>query len=195
MLLLCIFRLYVILALKLLLKNGDFLIRLNAFIELYWECILECNAVVFLLQMLTGMDTEDFLSSLLEEEEDMGTVCPSRSPSGSDSGISDDSRSTGVGNNNIPGCPSPQSSDTDVVPSPSYSEPSPVHSDPALGLEEVQTESLEALTVKADHSYSLLQSGGRDMDILESVRAEKPDTDVFIDLGMFSSWILWVLWT
>uniref|UniRef100_A0A671UXB1 cAMP responsive element binding protein 3-like 3 like n=1 Tax=Sparus aurata TaxID=8175 RepID=A0A671UXB1_SPAAU len=71
-------------------------------------------------EMLTGMDTEDFLSSLLEEEEDMGTICPSRSPSGSDSGISDDSRSTG---------------------------PSPV-----------------------------------DMDILESVRAEKPDTDVFIDL-------------
>ncbi|XP_036954851.1 cAMP responsive element binding protein 3-like 3 like [Acanthopagrus latus] len=133
-------------------------------------------------EMLTGMDTEDFLSSLLEEEEDMGTICPSRSPSGSDSGISDDSRSTGVGNNNIPGCPSPQSSDTDVVPSPSYSQPSPVHSDPALGLEEVQTESLEALTVQADHSYSLLQSGGRDMDILQSVRAEKPDTDVFIDL-------------
>lgn len=163
----------------------NFQVRHNSFNTI--ECILECNAVVFLLQMLTGMDTEDFLSSLLEEEEDMGTICPSRSPSGSDSGISDDSRSTGVGNNNIPGCPSPQSSDTDVVPSPSYSQPSPVHSDPALGLEEVQTESLEALTVQADHSYSLLQSGGRDMDILQSVRAEKPDTDVFIDLGMCSS--------
>ncbi|XP_073322810.1 cAMP responsive element binding protein 3-like 3 like [Pagrus major] len=131
--------------------------------------------------MLKGMDTEDFLSSLLEEEDDVGTICPSHSPSGSDSGISDDS-STGVGNNNILGCPSPQGSDTDVVPSPSYSQPSPVHSDPSLGLEEVQTESLEALTVQADHSYSLLQSGDRDMDILQSVRAEKPDTDVFIDL-------------
>ncbi|XP_071339479.1 cAMP responsive element binding protein 3-like 3 like [Trachinotus anak] len=131
--------------------------------------------------MLTGMDTEDFLSSLLEEEDNMGTICPSHSPLGSDSGISDDS-STGAGNNNLLGCPSPHGSDSDVVPSPSYSEPSPVHSDPALAPGELHIESLEALTVQADHSYSLLQSGGGDMDILQSVRAEKPDTDVFIDL-------------
>lgn len=131
--------------------------------------------------MLTGMDTEDFLSSLLEGEDDIGDVCPSRSPSGSDSGISDDS-SSGVGNHNPLGYLSPQGSD--IVPSPSYSQPSPVHSDPALVPEEVQTESQEALRVQADHSYSLLQSRGRDMDILQSVRAEKPDTDVFIDLGM-----------
>ncbi|XP_049906872.1 cAMP responsive element binding protein 3-like 3 like [Epinephelus moara] len=131
--------------------------------------------------MLTGMDTEDFLSSLLEGEDNMGAICPSHSPLGSDSGISDDS-STGVGNNNPLGCPSPQGSDSDVVPSPSYSQPSPVHSDPALAFGEPQTESLEVLTVQADHSYSLLQSGGRDMDVLQSVRAEKPDTDVFIDL-------------
>ncbi|KAG7490931.1 hypothetical protein JOB18_045178 [Solea senegalensis] len=131
--------------------------------------------------MLTGMDTEDFLSSLLEEEDTLGTICPSHSPLGSDSGISDDS-STGVGNNNALGCPSPHSSDSDVVPSPSYSQPSPVHSDPALAPGELHTESVEALTVKADHSYSLLQSGGTDMDILQSVRAERPDTDVFIDL-------------
>lgn len=136
--------------------------------------------------MLTGMDTEDFLSSLLEGEDHVGAICPSRSPSGSDSGISDDS-STGVGNNNLLGCPSPQGSDTDIVPSPSYSQPSPVYSDPALVPEEVQKESQEALMVQADHSYSLLQSRGRDMDVLQSVRAEKPDTDVFIDLGMCST--------
>ncbi|XP_059193878.1 cAMP responsive element binding protein 3-like 3 like [Centropristis striata] len=130
--------------------------------------------------MLTGMDTEDFLSSLLEGE-DVATFRPSPSPLGSDSGISDDC-STGVGNNNLLGCPSPHGSDSDVVPSPSYSQPSPVHSDPALAPGELQTESLEVLTVQADHSYSMLQSGDGDMDVLQSVRAEKPDTDVFIDL-------------
>lgn len=131
--------------------------------------------------MLTGMDTEDFLSSLLEGEDNAGTICPSHSPLGSDSGISDDS-SSGVGNNNHMGCPSPQGSDSDVVPSPSYSQPSPEHSDHALAPGELQTESQEALTVQADHSYSLPQGGCRDMDVLQSVRAEKPDTDVFIDL-------------
>lgn len=113
----------------------------------------------------------------------MGLIGPSHSPLGSDSGISDDS-STGNGNNNLLGCQSPHSSDSDIVPSPSYSQPSPVQSDPALASGELHTESLEALTVQTDHSYSLLQSGGRDMDILQSVRAEKLDTDVFIDLGM-----------
>eukprot|EP00064_Thunnus_orientalis_P005589 superscaffoldBa00000553_g5603 len=133
--------------------------------------------------MLTGMDTEDFLSSLLEGDDNMETICPSHSPLGSDSGISDDSSTGGgVGNNNLLGCPSPQGSDSDIVPSPSYSQPSPEHFDPALVSGELQTESLEALTVQADHSYSLLQSGCRDMDFLQSVRAEKPDTDVFIDL-------------
>ncbi|KAM9394325.1 cAMP responsive element binding protein 3-like 3 like [Pholidichthys leucotaenia] len=128
--------------------------------------------------MLTGVDTEDFLSSLLDGEDNMDAFCPSHSPLGSDSGISDDS-SSGAQNNNLVSCPSPNSSDSDVVPSPSYS----VHSDPALTSEELHTESFEALTVQADHSYSLLQSGGGDMDdVLQSVRAEKPDTDVFIDL-------------
>ncbi|XP_029296359.1 cAMP responsive element binding protein 3-like 3 like [Cottoperca gobio] len=136
--------------------------------------------------ILTGMDTEDFLSSLLEGEDNMGTTCPSHSPSGSDSGISDDS-STVVGNNNLLGSSSPQGSDSDIVPSPSYSQPSPVHSDPALTPGELQTESLEVLSVQADHSYSLLQSGGMDMDALQSVRAEQPDTDVFIDLDDFVS--------
>ncbi|XP_017267580.1 cAMP responsive element binding protein 3-like 3 like [Kryptolebias marmoratus] len=130
--------------------------------------------------MLTGMDTEDFLSSLLDVEDNMEAFCPSHSPSGSDSGISDDS-STGAGNNNVLGGLSPHGSESDV-PSPSYSHPSPEHSDPAPTSAEPQAESLEALTVHADHSYSLLQSGARDMDVLESVRAEKPDMDVFIDL-------------
>uniref|UniRef100_A0A672JH71 Cyclic AMP-responsive element-binding protein 3-like protein 3 n=1 Tax=Salarias fasciatus TaxID=181472 RepID=A0A672JH71_SALFA len=112
----------------------------------------------------------------------VNAICPSHSPLGSDSGISDDS-STGAGHNNLAGCPSPQGSESDVVPSPSFSQPSPVHSDPALTSGELQIESLEALTVQADHSYSLLQ-GGRDgdLDVLQSVRAEKPDMDVFIDL-------------
>ncbi|KAM9858108.1 cAMP responsive element binding protein 3-like 3 like [Aulostomus maculatus] len=133
--------------------------------------------------MLTGMDTEDFLSSLLEDEDSTLAICPSHSPLGSDSGISDDS-STGGGvvNSNPLGCPSPQGSDSDVMPSPSYSQSSPLYPDPAPVAGELQTESLEALTVQADHSYSLLQSGYRDMEILQSVRAEKPDTDVFIDL-------------
>ncbi|KAM7017547.1 cAMP responsive element binding protein 3-like 3 like [Tautogolabrus adspersus] len=141
--------------------------------------------------MLTGMDTEDFLSSLLEGEDNMGDFCPSHSPLGSDSGISDDS-STGVGNNNRLGCPSPQGSDSDVVPSPSYSQPSPVPSDPALTPGEQQTASPEALTVRGDHSYSMLQSGDRDMDMdmLQSVRAEKLDTDVFIDLDDYVSEVM-----
>lgn len=149
---------------------------------------------LFASQMLPGMDTEDFLSSLLDGEDNVEAICPSHSPLGSDSGISDDS-STGTGNNNLPGCPSPHGSDSDIVPSPSYSQPSPVHSDPPLSSGELQAESFEALTVHADHSYSLLQSGSRDMemdmdmdmDMLQSVRAEKPDTDVFIDLGMCCS--------
>lgn len=132
--------------------------------------------------MLTGVDTEDFLSSLLEGDSNMETFCPSRSPLGSDSGISDDS-STGVGHNNLLGCRSPQGSDTDVVTSPSYSQPSPLCPDPALVPEDMQTEKPEALSVQTDHCYALLQSADGDMDVLQSVRAEKPDTYVFIDLG------------
>lgn len=138
--------------------------------------------------MLNGVDTEDFLSSLLEGDGNMET-CPSRSPLGSDSGISDDS-STGVGHNNLLGCLSPQGSDTDVVTSPSHSQPSPVHSDSAPVPEEMQTESQEALTVQTDHSYALLQSSEGYMDALQSVRAEKPDRDVFIDLGRCDKWSL-----
>uniref|UniRef100_H3C2L2 cAMP responsive element binding protein 3-like 3 like n=1 Tax=Tetraodon nigroviridis TaxID=99883 RepID=H3C2L2_TETNG len=107
--------------------------------------------------------------------------CPSRSPVGSDSGISDDS-STGAGPHNLRGCLSPQGSDTDAVTSPGYSRGSPVPSDPALVPEDMQTEKQEALSVQADHSYALLQVAAADMDALQSVRAEKPDTYVFIDL-------------
>lgn len=137
--------------------------------------------------MLTGVDTEDFLSSLLEADD--GVACPSRSPLGSDSGISDDS-STGVGNGKPLCCLSPDGSDTDNVPSPSYSPSSSMHSDPALPLEEVQTESQEALAVQADHCYSLVRTRDRDVDDLQSVRAEQPDTDVFIDLGKFGAVLL-----
>lgn len=132
--------------------------------------------------MLTGVDTVDFLSSLLEADDVV--ACPSRSPSGSDSGISDDS-STGPGNGKPLGCLSPEGSDTDNVPSPSYSPSSSTHSDPALLLEEVQMENQEALAVQADHCYSLIRTGDLDVDDLQSVRAEQPDTDVFIDLGKF----------
>lgn len=137
--------------------------------------------------MLTGLDTDDFLSRLLEGEDNMAALCPSHSPQGSDSGISDDS-STGCGNgtNNFPGCPSPLGSDTDPTPSPYYSQPSPVYSDPAPGPAECQSGSPEALAVQTDHSYSVLQSGCTDLDALQSVRAEKPDMDVFIDLGTCS---------
>ncbi|XP_068594603.1 cAMP responsive element binding protein 3-like 3 like [Brachionichthys hirsutus] len=131
--------------------------------------------------MLTGFDTEDFLSRLLEGEDNTGGGSPSRSPVGSDSGISD------VGNNNLLGCRTPQGSDSDIVPSPSCSEPSPACSDLVLASEEVQTESQEALAVQADHSYSLMQCRVSDMNVLQSVRAERPDTDVFIDLDDLES--------
>ncbi|CAL8345058.1 unnamed protein product [Lota lota] len=139
-------------------------------------------------EMLTGMDTEDFLSSLLEGDHNMSTALgPSHSPQGSDSGISDDSSTVGGGSglgnrNNLLTCPSPQDSDGDPVPSPSYSQPSSVYSDTTLPPPENQAENPEALTVHTDHCYSLAQGSEGDLDALQSVRAEKPDVDVFIDL-------------
>ncbi|KAL2079552.1 hypothetical protein ACEWY4_025296 [Coilia grayii] len=127
--------------------------------------------------VLNGMDTEDFLSSLLGEEVMADESCLSHSPRGSDSGISDDS---GGG---VALCPSPQSSDTDPANSPvrvDYSpeglpENSPVCAEYSP---EDLPESPEVLAVQSDHSYSLLQSDG---NMLESVRSERPDSDVFID--------------
>ncbi|KAG7271237.1 hypothetical protein CRUP_038684 [Coryphaenoides rupestris] len=142
-------------------------------------------------EMLSGMDTEDFLSSLLEGDDTVPTtaVHPSHSPQGSDSGISDYSSSGGgsggggIGSgNNLLTCPSPQDSDGDPVPSPGYSQPSPVYSDATLPTPEHQAENHEALVVQTDHCYSLAQGSERDLDVLQSVRAEKPDMDVFIDL-------------
>ncbi|KAJ8380811.1 hypothetical protein SKAU_G00015890 [Synaphobranchus kaupii] len=111
--------------------------------------------------MFSGVDTEDFLSSLLGEGD--GAPCLLHSPLGSDSGISDDS-----GNNNA--CHSPGASDSDPVPSPSL-------------LTEIQLEAAEA--VQTDHCYSLQQQDVS--DALQSVRSEKPDTDVFIDLEDWDS--------
>ncbi|CAM4715808.1 unnamed protein product [Leuciscus chuanchicus] len=113
--------------------------------------------------MLDGIDTEDFLSSLLGEEEDgLSVNCLSQSPHGSDSGISEDT--------------TPQSphdgSETDTVPSPGL--------EPLLYPECVM-ESYEAQVVQTDHCYTLPQ----DTDALLSVRSENPESDVFIDVDEF----------
>lgn len=111
--------------------------------------------------MLNGMDTEDFLSTLLGEEDD-GLNCLSHSPQGSDSGISEDTTP--------PHCQSPHDgSETDTAPSPGF--------DP-LPYPEFVTESYEAQVVQTDHCYTLLQ----DTETLLSVRSENPESDVFIDV-------------
>ncbi|XP_056319397.1 cAMP responsive element binding protein 3-like 3 like [Danio aesculapii] len=113
--------------------------------------------------MLSGMDTEDFLSSLLGEEDDGLMVnCMSQSPHGSDSGISEDTTP--------PHCQSPHDgSETDTVPSPDQ--------EPLL-YSECVTESYEAQVVQTDHCYTLPQ----DTNTLLSVRSENPESDVFIDV-------------
>ncbi|XP_018614422.1 cAMP responsive element binding protein 3-like 3 like isoform X2 [Scleropages formosus] len=130
----------------------------NSFIE-EWLCGQD---------ILNSMDTEDFLNSLLGESEPLPNQ--SLSPLGSDSGISDISN---------PLCSSPGTSDADPAPSPSPT---------SLGF--VLSQDLEPDTVKmaeitevihVDHCYSLGQGQLFD-DMLESVRSEQPDTDVFIDL-------------
>ncbi len=125
--------------------------------------------MLLLLQMLNGMDTEDFLSSLLGEEEDGLTFsCLSQSPQGSDSGISEDTTP--------PLCQSPHdSSETDTVPSPGI--------EPLL-YSEWMTESYEAQVVQTDHCYTLPQG----TDALLSVRSENPESDVFIDVGKVLLW-------
>lgn len=112
--------------------------------------------------MLNGMDTEDFLSTLLGEEDD-GLNCLSHSPIGSDSGISEDTTP--------PHCQSPNDgSETDTAPSPGF--------DP-LSYPEFVTESYEAQVVQTDHCYTL----PHDTETLLSVRSENPDSDVLIDVG------------
>lgn len=98
--------------------------------------------------MLSAVDTEDFLSQLLGEEDDGFTAQRvSLSPLGSDSGISDD----------------PSSSP--------HSEPECVMEGVVEGVVEGVMECYEAQVVETDHCYAL-----------HSVRTDKPDTDVFIDL-------------
>ncbi|KAK2898725.1 hypothetical protein Q8A67_010143 [Cirrhinus molitorella] len=113
--------------------------------------------------ILCGMDTEDFLSSLLGEEDDgLAINCLSQSPHGSDSGISEDTTP--------PHCQSPHDgSETDTVSSPGV-EP--------LFYSEFVTESYEAQVVQTDHCYTLPQG----TDALLSVRSENPESDVFIDV-------------
>ncbi|XP_029619393.1 cyclic AMP-responsive element-binding protein 3 isoform X2 [Salmo trutta] len=135
--------------------------------------------------MLTGMDTEDFLSSLLKGENNMATSCLSHSPLGSDSGISDDSSTGGIVGQNFLAFTSSQGSDGDPAPSPGYSQSSPNYSNKPLMALELQAENPQALSVQTDHSYYLLQE--EDMDALQSVRAEKLDMDIFIDLDDLDS--------
>ncbi|KAK9970660.1 hypothetical protein ABG768_026586 [Culter alburnus] len=116
--------------------------------------------------MLDGMDTEDFLSSLLGEGEDgLSVNYLSQSPHGSDSGISEDTTP--------PHCQSPHDgSETDTVPSPGL--------EPLL-YSECVTESYEAQVVQTDHCYTLPQ----DTNALLSVRSENPESDVLIDVDDF----------
>ncbi|XP_063043651.1 cAMP responsive element binding protein 3-like 3 like [Engraulis encrasicolus] len=152
--------------------------------------------------VLQDMDTEDFLDRLLDEgvmAED--EPCLSHSPHGSDSGVSVDSGGVALAT-----CPlSPHSStssssgDTDPANSPNYSpdevllhdnspasgsveeyyspETSPELQEEEFCSPEGVPESPEVLAVQSDHCYSL-QS---EVHMLESVRSERPDSDVFID--------------
>ncbi|XP_077418393.1 cAMP responsive element binding protein 3-like 3 like [Vanacampus margaritifer] len=143
----------------------------------------EDQLFAYVSTLIDSWHSEQDVLSLLQEEDNRETLCPSHSPLGSDSGISDYSSSGGhVGNGTPVGCPSPEGGDIDVLHSPSYSNPRPVCSEPAVVAEELQTENLETLSVQTDHSYSLLRGRCEDVDALQSVWAEKPDTDVFIDL-------------
>ncbi|XP_023834613.1 cyclic AMP-responsive element-binding protein 3 isoform X3 [Salvelinus sp. IW2-2015] len=104
---------------------------------------------------------------------------------GSDSGISEDSSTGGIVGQNFLAFTSSQGSDGDPAPSPGYSQSSPDYANNRLIALELQAENPQALTVQTDHSYYLLQE--EDMDALQSVRAEKLDMDVFIDLDDLDS--------
>ncbi|XP_051924474.1 cAMP responsive element binding protein 3-like 3 like isoform X1 [Hippocampus zosterae] len=132
--------------------------------------------------LIDSWHSEQDVLSLFQEEDNIETHCPSYSPTGSDSGISDSSSTGRIDNGTPAGCASPGGGDLDVLCSRTYSNSSPVCSEPALVAEELQAENPEALQVHADHSYSLLRGRCEDTDALQSVWAEKPDMDVFIDL-------------
>lgn len=109
--------------------------------------------------MLTKNDMEDFLSSILGPFEDDLGVTQQHSPPGSDSGISED---------NLPFC-SPNTWETSPSSSPIICSvlDSPRNSD----------------IVQFDHTYSLLQDSQEvEESVLESVRSETSEGDVFIDL-------------
>lgn len=109
--------------------------------------------------MLTKNDMEDFLSSILGPFEDDLGVTQQHSPPGSDSGISED---------NLPFC-SPNTWETSPSSSPIICSvlDSPRNSD----------------IVQFDHTYSLLQDSQEvEESVLQSVRSETSEGDVFIDL-------------
>lgn len=109
--------------------------------------------------MLTKNDMEDFLSSILGPFEDDLGVTQQHSPPGSDSGISED---------NLPFC------------SPNTWEPSP-SSSPIIC--SVLDSPRNSDIVQFDHTYSLLQDSQEvEESVLESVRSETSEGDVFIDL-------------
>ncbi|XP_077456935.1 cAMP responsive element binding protein 3-like 3 like [Stigmatopora argus] len=129
----------------------------------------------YVSSLIDSWSSDRDVLNLLQEGNNMETISPSQSPLGSDSGISDTSSNAGNVRNVNPLCP--EGSDINFSHSPNYSNPSPVCSEPDL-----VAESPEALRVQADHSYSLIRGKSEDMDLLQSVWAEKPDTDIFIDL-------------
>lgn len=114
--------------------------------------------------MLNGIETEDFLNSILGRLEDEPATLQSWSPQGSDSGISDD-------NNNWN-----SSSSSDITPS-----PSPKFCEQPVNSPEFQT---NTEVIQTDHNYSLNQDQQSTSDTLQSVRTEHPETDVSIDLGV-----------
>ncbi|XP_034780424.2 cyclic AMP-responsive element-binding protein 3-like protein 4 [Acipenser ruthenus] len=117
--------------------------------------------------MLNGIETEDFLNSILGSLEDEPATLQSWSPQGSDSGISDD-------NNNWN-----SSSSSDITPS-----PSPKFCEQPVNSPEFQT---NTEVIQTDHNYSLNQDQQSTSDTLQSVRTEHPETDVSIDLDDWES--------
>ncbi|MGH0181040.1 UNVERIFIED_CONTAM: hypothetical protein FKN15_014921 [Acipenser sinensis] len=100
--------------------------------------------------MLNGIETEDFLNSILGRLEDEPATLQSWSPQGSDSGISDD-------NNNWN-----SSSSSDITPS-----PSPKFCEQPVNSPEFQT---NTEVIQTDHNYSLNQNQQSTSDTLQSIQ-------------------------